>query len=102
MHTMQSMSSVNPSAHECHQVLQRLCGPYLEQVNLDQTSTPMAATALPAEESPQTQINNIYAMMWPSATNADADLFMQDGEWASFLPELDGADGLDGDMDQIL
>jgi transcriptional regulatory protein GAL4 len=62
----------------------------------------MPTAALPAEESPQTQINNIYAMMWPSATTADADLFMQDGEWTSFLPELDGPDGLEAGMDQIL
>ena len=63
---------------------------------------PASIAEYPAEESPQTQINNIYAMMWPSATHADADLLMQDGEWASFLPELGGTDGLEGDMEQIL
>ncbi|KAF2729908.1 hypothetical protein EJ04DRAFT_446274 [Polyplosphaeria fusca] len=94
LHTMQSMTSVNPSAHECYQVLQRLCGPYLEHIGHDNASTPIPTAEFPAEESPQTQINNIYAMMWPSATHADADLLMQDGEWASFLPELDGSGGL--------
>lgn len=98
------MFSVNPSAQDCYQVLQRLCGPFInnhENTANDPdmtTSTPVGFAEFgPTEESPQTQINNIYAMMWPNANAADTDLLMQDGEWMSFLPGIAEPEGLKGD-----
>lgn len=101
LHTMQLISTLNPSAQECYSVIQRLCGPFLQPQIHDQAagSTPdntNLANHLPLEstqESPQTQINNVYAMMWPNANPADVDVLMQDGLWNNFFTGM-------GDMPQ--
>ena len=99
LHTMQLILPVNPSAQECYNVIQRLCGPFLQPQVQDQPfgSTPDSTfvTYPPQEstqESPQTQINNVYAMMWPNANPADVDVLMQDGLWTGFFPDLEGVE----------
>jgi transcriptional regulatory protein GAL4 len=95
---MQQILPVNPSAQECYNVIQRLCGPFLQaQVNdrpLGSTPDSTFAGYPPQEstqESPQTQINNVYAMMWPNANPAEVDLLMQDGLWSGFFPDMEGS-----------
>ncbi|KAI1763505.1 hypothetical protein GGR53DRAFT_497352 [Hypoxylon sp. FL1150] len=47
----------------------------------------------PIADSPQTQINHIYSMMWPNVTPLEAaDLVMGDDAWMEFLRE-DGSGG---------
>ncbi|KAJ4289057.1 hypothetical protein N0V90_011399 [Kalmusia sp. IMI 367209] len=101
LHTMRLISTLNPSAQECYNVIQRLCGPFLQPQVHDQAagSTPDSTTIAnyPAlestQESPQTQINNVYAMMWPNANPADVDVLMQDGLWNNLFSGM-------GDMSQ--
>jgi transcriptional regulatory protein GAL4 len=42
----------------------------------------------PTEQSPQTQINNVYGMMWPNSNDAEVDVFMQGGLWRDVFPEM--------------
>jgi transcriptional regulatory protein GAL4 len=43
-------------------------------------------TSEPVEESPQTQINNVFSMMWPNAPPMEvADVVMGDDTWMNFL-----------------
>ncbi|KAI5243287.1 hypothetical protein E4T42_07401 [Aureobasidium subglaciale] len=76
---MTEMNSVNPSSIECQSVIMRLCGQFLSPITSASISgfAPLAAT----EESPQTQINNVYSMMWPNASPASTDLLMSDSQW---------------------
>ncbi|KAF2676936.1 hypothetical protein K458DRAFT_396513 [Lentithecium fluviatile CBS 122367] len=97
LHTMQLISPVNPSAQECYNVIQRLCGPFLRPQPYEQpvgASPDSNIAGYPpqesTQESPQTQINNVYAMMWPNANPADVDVLMQDGMWTGFFSDLDG------------
>jgi transcriptional regulatory protein GAL4 len=98
LHTMQRILPINPSAQECYNVIQRLCGPFLQaQVNdrpLGSTPDSTFVGYQPQEstqESPQTQINNVYAMMWPNANPAEVDVLMQDGLWSGFFPDMEGS-----------
>jgi len=43
------------------------------------------ANADPTNESPQTQMNNVYSMMWPNVPALEADVVMQDDAWMEFL-----------------
>jgi hypothetical protein len=48
---------------------------------------------LPIDESPQTQMNSVYPMMWPNVPAFEAaDQFMDDA-WMDFLGAEGGADG---------
>lgn len=94
MRTMQLIEPVNPRAQKCYDVIQRLCSPFLESHVPDPQQsigvTPGSVNIeFPIEESPQTQINNMYAMMWPNANPAEADVPMQDSMWTGFFPETD-------------
>ena len=101
LHTMQLISNLNPSAQDCYNVIQRLCGPFLQPQIHDHAagSTPDSTTIAnyapleSTQESPQTQINSVYAMMWPNANPADVDVLMQDGLWNNFFTGM-------GDMSQ--
>ncbi|KAJ4353537.1 uncharacterized protein N0V89_005267 [Didymosphaeria variabile] len=101
LHTMQLIATLNPSAQDCYNVIQRLCGPFLQPQVHDQAtgSTPDSTTLASypplesTQESPQTQINSVYAMMWPNANPADVDVLMQDGLWNNFFTGI-------GDMPQ--
>lgn len=77
---MTEMNSINPSSIECQSVIMRLCGHFLDPTTSTSVSgnAPLVAT----EESPQTQINNVYSMMWPNASPASTDLLMSDPQWA--------------------
>lgn len=81
--TTRAMSATNPSAQECHDVIMRLCGSFIQKPDSD-TAPVVIVPGLPTEESPQTQINSIYPMMWPSTSN-EMDLVMQDGAWTDLL-----------------
>lgn len=76
---MTEMNGINPSSTECQSVIMRLCGEFLDPTVSASVSgsAPLAAT----EESPQTQINNVYSMMWPNASPASTDLLMSDPQW---------------------
>ncbi|CAI6335260.1 unnamed protein product [Periconia digitata] len=95
MHTMKLISPTNPSAQECYNVIQRLCGPFLHPQPPDQSSASLDITPgsaileFPTQESPQTQINNVYAMMWPNANPSEVDVLMQDGMWTGFFPDTE-------------
>jgi transcriptional regulatory protein GAL4 len=90
---MKLLSPVNPSAQECYNVLQRLCGPFLQSPAIaqghDVVATPdTGIIGHPTEESPQTQINNVYSMMWPNANDAEVDILMQGGLWTDLFPDV--------------
>lgn len=66
--------------------INNLCGEYL-------INTPTMTLLLnPTDDSPQTQISNVYPMMWPNVPDLEADVLMQDDTWLKFLNEapLDG------------
>jgi hypothetical protein len=71
---------VNSSSPRCHQVILKLCGQFLQ----DEEKVGMA-NADPTNESPQTQMNNVYSMMWPNVPALEADVVMQDDAWMEFL-----------------
>ncbi|KAI4717188.1 hypothetical protein E4T48_06570 [Aureobasidium sp. EXF-10727] len=77
---MTEMNAINPSSIECQSVIMRLCGQFLNTAASASVTScvPLVAT----EESPQTQINNVYSMMWPNASPASTDLLMSDPQWA--------------------
>lgn len=75
---MTEMNEINPSSIECQSVIMRLCGHFL---NTTSAAVPSCAPLAATEESPQTQINNVYSMMWPSASPASTDLLMSDSQW---------------------
>jgi transcriptional regulatory protein GAL4 len=52
-------------------------------------STPDVLTGYPTEESPQTQINNVYSMMWPNANDTEVDALMQGGLWNDVFSGVD-------------
>lgn len=94
MSTMQQLLQINPSAQECLNVLQRLCGSFLYPKPAVQDAHILANSHRdivehPTEESPHTQINNVYSMMWPNANEAEVDVLTQGGLWAEFLPNVD-------------
>ena len=94
MRTMQLIAPVNPSAQECSVVIHRLCGSFLQSqaVPHDAQSTTTPDSGMmghPTEESSQTQINNVYSMMWPNANPGEVDILMQEGLWNNFFPEAD-------------
>jgi len=65
---------------KCYNTIQELCGQYIGNVSaLEQVN--------PTGESPHTQINNVYSMMWPNPPLAGADIVMQDDAWLRFLEE---------------
>jgi transcriptional regulatory protein GAL4 len=95
--TMQLILPANASAQDCHNVLHRLCGPFLQPQAIPQDArvlaTPNSAILEhPTEESPQTQIQNGYSMMWPNANDTEVDMLMQGGLWSNFLPAMNEAE----------
>ncbi|KAL4804987.1 fungal-specific transcription factor domain-containing protein [Aspergillus unguis] len=56
---LESMALLNPTAQRCLSVIQNLCGGYLHPSTLD------GGAWGPTEESPQTQLANLYPLMWP-------------------------------------
>lgn len=94
--TMQLIAPVNPSAQDCSAVIERLCGSFLQHCGASQdaqvTTTPGSGLmGYPTEESPQTQINNVYSMMWPNANDAEVDVLMQGRLWNDLFPGIETA-----------
>ncbi|KAI1777478.1 hypothetical protein F4818DRAFT_410558 [Hypoxylon cercidicola] len=122
LRTIASLASVNPSAGRCHQVISELCSRYLEPGTTEINPRPSSTTLNgqlpthdyeneqsgeartnaisedvnmhgPIADSPQTQINHIYSMMWPNVTPLEAaDLVMGDDAWMEFLGENSGGE----------
>lgn len=77
----------------------KLCGQYLQNENQDaggegglvngeggeDGTGGMVGGLSPINESPQTQMNNVYSMMWPNVPALEADVVMQDDAWMEFL-----------------
>ncbi|KAK2594307.1 hypothetical protein QQS21_008013 [Conoideocrella luteorostrata] len=100
-----AMSSVNASSSRCHQIISELCSRYLDDADTprgtpfqkmdpDHTAHAVLEEAppqwlenQPVGESPETQINNVFSMMWPNVPPLEAaDVVMGDEVgWMEFL-----------------
>ena len=65
MPVLESMGELNPTAIRCLGVIRSLCGTYLDPS--------MDGRGRPTEESPQTQLANLYPLMWPTLEMAQLD-----------------------------
>ncbi|KAF7187252.1 Regulatory protein GAL4 [Pseudocercospora fuligena] len=87
----EAMRTINPASRECHMVIMQLCGDFLELP----PGTPLTFDTLkPVEESPETQLGNVYTMMWPNAADIDM-LLPSDDSWTNFLAEMPSESPLD-------
>lgn len=84
---MQSMFSINPASRECYEVVQRLCSDYLHGNSNLPTSSPTFGLE-PCEESPNTQIESLYAMMWPGANTNEVDMLIENDSWNNFIADM--------------
>lgn len=84
---MQSMFSINPASRECYEVVQRLCSDYLSSGSNLPTSSPIFVME-PCEESPNTQIESLYAMMWPGANTNEVDMLIENDSWNNFIGDI--------------
>ncbi|KAG9255844.1 uncharacterized protein F5Z01DRAFT_672492 [Emericellopsis atlantica] len=105
LRTIAAMAPLNLSSARCHSVIVGLCGRFLssEEVALPQqqqqqqqqqqttsVDEEMAESASwlgpdhPVGESPQTQINGVFSMMWPNAATSDFTMG-DDAGWMEFL-----------------
>ncbi|KAJ5292303.1 uncharacterized protein N7443_008256 [Penicillium atrosanguineum] len=66
MRILESMAILNPTALRCLSVIKARCGTYLENNSID-------GRYLPTEESPQTQLAQLYPLMWPTLEMAQLD-----------------------------
>ncbi|GAB7348653.1 hypothetical protein MBLNU459_g7021t1 [Dothideomycetes sp. NU459] len=82
---MRDMTTINPSSNECHSVITRLCANYFLAPLEEGLRSNDVNTLQGTDESPQTQISNVYSMMWPSANPAGVDVLGSDPTWASFM-----------------
>jgi len=81
---IQDMRHLNPASISCYQVIHGLCGQYLVGRRLEDADEE-SSTIFATEESPQTQISNVYSMMWPDMPPVEADIVMHEGFWKDFL-----------------
>lgn len=103
------MAPLNASCARCYTIILDLCGRFLDIPNTSNIANPEAdveppedtsavaldGTALeswmgeqpPVGESPQTQINSVFSMMWPNVPPLEAaDVVMgDDAGWMEFL-----------------
>lgn len=99
------MSSLNASCARCYNIISELCGRYLDSTALQPdlvSATPIVGQPnmdpnfgmdqgwmgdQPVGESPQTQINSVFSMMWPNVPPLEAaDVVMgDDAGWMEFL-----------------
>jgi hypothetical protein len=42
----------------------------------------------PVEESPNTQIEGLYSMMWPGANTTEVDLLIENDSWNNFIADM--------------
>lgn len=78
------MDGLNSGSQDCFEVINQLVGPFLSGDTTDSPSMPIPD---PTQESPQTQISNVYSMLWPNVNANEMDLLMHDGAWGSFIGE---------------
>lgn len=81
------MEGLNTGSQDCFEVINQLVGGFL---NMDASTSPSAiGGAMPVpdatQESPQTQISNVYSMLWPNVNANEMDLMMGDGTWQDFM-----------------
>ncbi|XHG01701.1 hypothetical protein AWENTII_005070 [Aspergillus wentii] len=84
MQVLESMAPLNPTALRCLGVIRSLCGTYLD---------PNAGLGYPTEESPQTQLANLYPLMWPTLEMAQldgVDSILQESTILDFMNQLPG------------
>ncbi|KAF7560278.1 hypothetical protein G7046_g3868 [Stylonectria norvegica] len=113
LQTITALDPANASSARCYQIISDLSGRLLENEQADEfagpdssgedqsrrtypSEQPAAAEqwiSEPVEESPQTQINNVFTMMWPNVPPMEAaDVVMgDDAGWMDFL-RLDSND----------
>jgi transcriptional regulatory protein GAL4 len=99
---MQSMFSLNPSSRECYEVVLRLCSNYL----LNASGVPISSPTFgmePVEESPNTQIEGLYSMMWPGANTTEVDMLIENDSWNDFIADIpdDSRNFLDQDFENV-
>ncbi|KPM45009.1 hypothetical protein AK830_g1522 [Neonectria ditissima] len=106
LHTITALAPVNASSARCYQIISDLSGRLLDNDQVEQAvpsasiggdcpgtesaEQPVAPEqwiSEPVEESPQTQINNVFSMMWPNVPPMEAaDVVMgDDAGWMDFL-----------------
>lgn len=94
LNVMQSMFAINPASRECHEVVLRLCSDYLTDASAFPTSSPTFGLQ-PVEESPNTQIEGLYSMMWPGANTTEVDMLIENDSWNNFIADFpDGSPNL--------
>ncbi|KAJ5995993.1 hypothetical protein N7522_007653 [Penicillium canescens] len=84
MHVLESMTRLNPTASRCLGVIRSLCGSYFN---------PSVDGWGPTEESPQTQLANLYPLMWPTLEMAQldgTDSTLQESTILDFMNQLPG------------
>ncbi|RDW73629.1 hypothetical protein BP5796_07071 [Coleophoma crateriformis] len=94
LNVIESMFAINSSSLKCYDTIHNLCGDYLA-ANSSSENYQMTST----QESPQTQISNVYSMMWPNVPAVEADVVMQDEAWLRFLSEQPLEQQVMGDAD---
>ncbi len=112
LQTIEALAPCNSSAMRCHQVIMNLCGRYIScfhatdsggrplddivQNGLEARAQPppvvvdddaaMLRRLSPIDESPQTQLENLFPIMWPNVNVLEAqDEVMGDDSWLDFL-----------------
>ncbi|KAF4781001.1 fungal specific transcription factor domain-containing protein [Colletotrichum scovillei] len=108
-----ALAPVNSSSSRCYQVIIDLCGRFLDSNDIalpvapsatapaDSTTSPsyednaaQPSAPEPIDESPQTQINSVFSMMWPNVPPLEAaDVVMGDDAWMEFLKGGTSGDG---------
>jgi transcriptional regulatory protein GAL4 len=96
------MFSINPASRECYDVVLRLCSNYLASASGIPTSSPSFGLE-PVEESPNTQIEGLYSMMWPGANTTEVDMLIENDSWNNFIADLpdDSPNLLDQDYEDL-
>ena len=99
---MQSMFSLNPSSRECYEVVLRLCSNYLLNASGIPISSPTFGME-PVEESPNTQIEGLYSMMWPGANTTEVGMLIENDSWNDFIADIagDSRNFLDQDFENV-
>ncbi|RDL37432.1 uncharacterized protein BP5553_04865 [Venustampulla echinocandica] len=82
--TLKNMTDLNPAAGKCLEVIDVICGAFLDQndeVHLQE----------PTKESPQTQLNSLYPWLWTPIRSGQFDVedaAMQDSSIMDFFDQL--------------
>ncbi|KAF2491811.1 hypothetical protein BU16DRAFT_621315 [Lophium mytilinum] len=84
IHVIESMAQLNPSAQRCLGVIRSLCGAYLvPNTDVDGWDA--------TQESPQTQLNGLYPLLWPTLDTAQfegVDNMLQESTIMEFMNQI--------------